>query len=132
MNSEKVYRNIVIGLVGCLICCACLLGLIRWQIQSGLEEQCAIAQVAHPYPGDAVAAMLEYVQSDLHTLRQRNLAVWALGQARDSRALPIFARYLSGEKCDHDSKLCQSELKKAIILCKPDSFNLLRIKIPSN
>ena len=132
MNFKKVYRNVVIGLFACLICCACLLGLIRWKIQSSLDQQCAIAQAVHPHSGDAVAALLDYVQSDSHTLRERNLAVWALGQARDSRVLPIIARYFSGEKCDHDSNLCQTELKKAIMLCKPDSPNLLRIKTSLN
>ena len=132
MNFKKVCRIVVIGLLVCLVCCACLLGLLRWKIQSSLDQYCAIAQAAHPHPGDAVAALLDYVQSDSHTLRERNLAVWALGQARDSRALPIIERYFSGEKCDHDSKLCQSELNKAIMLCKSESPNLLRIKRPSN
>ena len=130
MNSRKVCRNIIIVLFAGLICCVCLLGFVRRIIQSGLDRQCAIAQTAHPHPGDTVAAMLEYVQSDLHTLKERNLAVWSLGQARDSRALPILERYFSGEKCDHDSKLCQSELEKAIMLCKPDAPNLLCIKTP--
>lgn len=130
MKSGKIFRVIIIALLSGFICCACLLGLIRWKIQSGLDRQCAIAQAAHPHPGDAVAAMLEYVQSDSHTLKERNLAVWSLGQSRDSRALPILEGYLTGEKCDHDSKLCQSELKKAIMLCKPDAPNLLCIRTP--
>ena len=132
MNFKKVCRIVVIGLLVCLVCCACLLGLLRWKIQSSLDQYCAIAQAVHPHPGDAVAALLDYVQSDSHTLRERNLAVWALGQARDSRALSIIERYFSGEKCDHDSNLCQSELNKAIMLCKSESPNLLRIKRPSN
>ena len=130
MKSRKVRRNIIIVLFAGFICCACLLGFIRWEIQSGLGRQCAIAQAAHPHPEDAVAALLEYVQSDSHTLKERNLAVWSLGQARDSRALPILEKYFNGEQCDHDSKLCQSELEKAIMLCKSDAPNLLCIKTP--
>ena len=132
MNFKKVCKKVVIVLLVCLICCVCLLGLVRWKIQSSLDQLCAIAQTAHPHPGDAVMALLDYVQSDSHTLRERNLAVWALGQARDSRALPIIEKYFSGEKCDHDNNLCQSELKKSIILCKPEPPNLLCVKTPSN
>jgi hypothetical protein len=89
-----------------------------------------MAQSAHPHPGDDVAAMLEYVQTDSHSLRDRNLVVWALGQARDSRALPVLESYYTAGKCDHDRYLCQGELAKAIKLCRGPAPNLLFIKTP--
>lgn len=132
MNSKKLYRGIIIGLLVCFIGGVSLLGVMRWRIQSSLDRQCATAQSAKLYPGDNIAALLEYVQSESHTLKERNLAVWALGQARDGRALEVLEKYYTGEKCDQDRKLCQKELKKAIILCKSGSHNLLNIQISSN
>jgi hypothetical protein len=61
MNLKKVRKMFVIGLLACLILCACALGVVRWKIQSALDERCEVAQAAHPHPGDDVAALLEYV-----------------------------------------------------------------------
>lgn len=130
MNFKKVSRMIVVGLLSCLVLCVCALGVVRWRIQSTLDEWCEIAQATHPHPGDDVAALLEYVQSESHSLRQRNLAVWALGQARDSRALSILEGCYTGEKCDHDNHLCQRELGHATKLCKGGAPNVLLIKTP--
>ena len=119
-----------IGLVACLLLCAAALGSIGWDIQSGLDDWCAKAQVAHPHPGDDVAALIEYVQSDSHGLRDRNRAVWALGQARDERAFPVLQAFVTGEECDHSMHLCQRELKKALELSVGDPINLLGIRTP--
>ena len=80
--------------------------------------------------GDDIAAMIEFVQSNSHSLRDRNLMVWALGQARDSLALPVLESFYSGEECDHSQYLCQGELDKAIRLCRGETPNLLCIKTP--
>lgn len=113
-----------------VVLCVGALGFLRWQIQSGLNRWCRTAQAAHPHPSDPVAALLDYVQSDAHSLRERNHAVWALGQARDPRALPILEGYVTGAPCDHTGCLCQRELGKAVALCKGETPNLLRIRIP--
>jgi hypothetical protein len=57
------------------------------------------------------------VNSDVHPLRERNLAVWTLGRLRDRRALPSLTAAYTGDLCDHDKTLCQYELEKAIKLC---------------
>jgi hypothetical protein len=130
MNAVRLRRVVLVGLAVLLACGACALGYCRWAIQAGLDRSCAMAQSAHPHPGDDVAAMLEYVQTDSHSLRDRNLVVWALGQARDSRALPVLESYYTGAKCDHARYLCQGELAKAIKLCRGQTPNLLFIKTP--
>lgn len=130
MNVVRIRRLVLVGLAVLLACGACALGYCRWAIQSGLDRCCAMAQSAHPHPGDDVAAMLEYVQTDSHSLRDRDLVVWALGQARDSRALPVLESYYTGDKCDHDRYLCQGELAKAMKLCRGQAPNLLCIKTP--
>lgn len=76
------------------------------------------AEALHEQPGDRVLALMTYVESQEHSLRDRNRAVWALGQLGDRRALPVLERYYTGGPCDHERFLCQHELKKAIDLCK--------------
>ena len=123
-------RKAILAVLVSLVLCASALGVLRQQIQSGLDRWCLTAQAAHPHPGDDVAALLDYVQSEAHSLRERNQAIWALGQARDSRALPVLEGYLSGESCDHAGRLCQHELGKAVALCKGETPNLLHIRTP--
>jgi hypothetical protein len=123
-------RRMVLALSVSLVLCAGVLGIMRQEIQSSLDRWCLTAQAAHPHPGDDVAALLDYVQSDTHSLGERNEAVWALGQARDPRALPVLESHVTGESCEHTGHLCQRELSKAISLCKGKTPNLLHIRTP--
>jgi len=70
------------------------------------------------HPGDAMAALMAAAQDEAHSLRQRNRAVWALGQRGDPAVLPLLERLYTGEPCDHDRALGQRELRKAIRLCR--------------
>ncbi len=79
------------------------------------------------FPGDRVEALVALVQSDRYTLEQKNRAVWALGQLRDPRALPVLKKYYTGAPCDHARYLCQYELKKAIALVEHTGFDPLRL-----
>ncbi|UCD51787.1 MAG: hypothetical protein JSW27_03970 [Phycisphaerales bacterium] len=99
-------------------------------MQSAVDESCRVAQAAHPHPGDDIAALLDYAGSPAHTLRQRHRAVWALGQARDRRALPCRESCYTGDPCDHEHRLCQCELGKAIECCKGPAPNLLLLDTP--
>jgi hypothetical protein len=108
---------------GTLICFALLFAGYLWvcfSIRSSVKEISAIA--TQEYPGDRVEALMAYIESEDHSLRQRNCAVWVLGQIGDSRALPTLEKYCTGGPCDHSSYLCQHELKKAIRQCK-GAFN---------
>ncbi len=93
------------------------LGGIYWYIQKCAQENCKLAQQAHPHPGDDVAALIDFMNSDSHSLWDRtHRGVWTLGQFRDSRALPALEKVYTG-KCDHEQKLCQYEVRKAVKLC---------------
>ena len=62
MQCKRLYsRTVILVPVLCLVLAGSALGVLRWQIQSGLDKWCAIAQAAHPHPGDDVAAMMDYV-----------------------------------------------------------------------
>lgn len=60
---------------------------------------------------DALIAQLECTSC---AMKERNRAVWALGQLGDQRALAPLKAQLTGKPCDHSKYLCQHELTKAI------------------
>jgi HEAT repeat protein len=69
-------------------------------------------------PGDKVAALMALVESEHHTYRDRNRAIWALGQLGDPRALSLLQKYYTGKDSDEKNELSQYELRKAIELSK--------------
>ena len=116
----KVKKVIVYGVS---ICFAFLFIVFLWacfDIRSGVQK--ISAEATQQYHGDRVEVLIAYVKSDGHSFRKRNLAVWALGQIGDKRALPVLNQFYTGGPCDHNHYLCQEELQKAIKLCK-GSFN---------
>jgi hypothetical protein len=114
-------RRIIRILVGVLLAGALFgsgaLGAILWHIHRSVQERCAMAQEAHPHPGDDVAALIDFMNSESHSLRERNSAIWALGRLGEAKALPALESVYTGERCEHDKKLCQYELEKAIRRC---------------
>ncbi len=108
---------------GLLICFTLLFAAfvcICFSIRSSVKE--ISAQAVQEYPGDRIEALITYVDSKNHSLKQRNRAVWALGQIGDERALATLEKFWTGKPCDHSSTLCQREVGKAIKACK-GSFN---------
>lgn len=103
-------------LAGVLIGSAGLAKII-WHTHQSVQEYRGVAQQSHPHPGDDVAALIDFMNSDAHSFRERNLAVWTLGHLRDPKALPALESAYTGEECNHDRSLCQYELEKAIKLC---------------
>ena len=104
---------------GILICLAFLIVVCLWFyfcIRLSVKE--ISAQATKEYQGDRIEALITYVKSENHSLRQRNRSVWALAQIGDNRALPVLEKYYTGPPCDHNTSLCQGELQKAIKHCK--------------
>ncbi len=102
-------------LAGLLLAAVAGFVALLWIIQAGAHGYAQVAQ--KHYPGSEFEALVRAVEDEHAALRDRNHAVWALGQFRDARALPTLRRYYTGAKCQHDKFLCQSELEKAIDLC---------------
>lgn len=105
-----------IFIAGVLIGSAAL-GTIMWRIHQSVQEYRGVAQQSHPHPSDDVAALIDFVNSNAHSFGDRNLAVWTLGRLRDPKALPALESAYTGEECNHEKSLCQSELEKAIKRC---------------
>jgi len=83
-------------------------------IRSGLQRFSDDAMAR--FPGDRVEALIQVVDCDTCPMQDRNHAVWALGQMVEPRARPVFEKYFDGQRCDHTTRLCQYELRKAIRL----------------
>ncbi len=104
------------GLLICFTLLSAAFVCICFSIRSSVKEISATA--VGQYPGDRIEALVTYVDSRNHSLKQRNHAVWALGQIGDERALPTLEKFYTGGPCDHESHLCERELQKAIKQCK--------------
>jgi HEAT repeat protein len=102
------------------------LGSVFWMIRSDVTAN--VAQAQQEFQGDRVEALIAFVDSGRHSLAERNRAVWALGQIADPRALEVLHKYYTGAECQHDTFLCQRELKKAIDNCAdPDENWMVRL-----
>jgi hypothetical protein len=107
-----LYRGL--GAAGAVLVLAFL--AVSWRIGSDVWAMSRVA--VEEYGGDPISALMTYVESSEHSLRDRNRAVWALGHLGDARALPVLEKHHTGEPCDHERRLCQRELWKAIQLCR--------------
>lgn len=105
---------LLVAAMGIVVMFVCL----GWWIQAGAREFSEEAQ--REFRGDRVEALSAYVDSERHTLTERNHAVWALGQLRDPRGLPVLLKHRTGQPCDHSRFLCQKEIEKAIVLCRQE------------
>ncbi len=83
MKPKRLLKTaaIVFVILSCLA--SILLGAAFWNIHESVEKYSAIAQQAHPQPGDDIASLIDYMNSPDHSLRQRNLAVWTIGRIRN-------------------------------------------------
>jgi hypothetical protein len=91
---------------------------LGWRVQLGARD--FADEVRLEFPGDRVEALAAYIESDRHTLSEKNHAVWALGQLRDPRGLPVLLKHRTGRPCDHARFLCQHEIDKAVAPCRGD------------
>ena len=105
-------RMVLYGVLAIVLAFAGLSALI------GSAVHAATDAALREQPGDPVLALIAFVESPDHTLRERNRAVWALGQLGDARALVVLEKHFTGAECDHDRTLCQHELRKAVRLCR--------------
>lgn len=110
-------RWLKIFLVIVLVLAAGAVGAGYWGIQSAVRGAVDLAQEKHPHAGDDAAALAAYVDASQHPFEKRNRAVWALGRLGDAKALPTLKRHFDGKPCDHEKRLCQYELAKAINQC---------------
>lgn len=82
-----------------------------------VHEKCLVAE--GKYGGDCVESLMATLDDQVASNRERNYAIWALGQLGDERALPVLNKYYTGvipDREPYDMTLSQYEMKKAIKL----------------
>ena len=79
------------------------------------------------FDGDRIEALIALVDCDNCSLEDRNHAIWALGQLKDKRALPILYKYRTGKPCNHSQQICQYEISKSIRWTEGNSYMLPQI-----
>lgn len=89
-------------------------------IYKGVKVACVKAKTE--YQEECVDSLIKVVKAGDKTFRDKNHAVWALGQLADKKALPFL--YELGdflpkqERCSYDDFLCKYEVEKAIKWCE--------------
>ncbi len=92
-----------------------------------VKAQCQTATRA--YGGDCVTALSTLLSDEHRGFRERNNAIWALGQLGDSRAYPLLSKMYTGNIPDReplDGMISQYELKKAVALTN-GGFNMTAV-----
>ena len=82
-----------------------------------VKQQCRNAK--SQYGGDCVESLVVLLKDENRGFKDRNSAIWALGQLGDNRALPVLQSYYTGdipEREPLDKTISQYELKKAVNL----------------
>jgi hypothetical protein len=108
----------MLGIVACLL--FVLFAVVELMIGLGVENfsRKALAQ----FQGDRIVALIAFADCQNCKIEERNHAVWALGQLRDKRSLPILYKYRTGEPCNHRTAICQYEIHKAIRWTERNSY----------
>ncbi len=126
-STSRLRRILLKGtLIVLLVCVAGIVLLSLW-IELGVKKVCGAA--TEKYPGDKVEALMVSVETKeygyrANIYRTKNHALWALGQLGDKRALPFLKKLVTVEPCDHETNLCQGEIKEAISKLERNGFNL--------
>ena len=126
-STSRLRRILFRGILIVLLVCVAVIILLSLWVELHLKKTCEMA--TRKYPGDKVEALMMSVESkeygyNAHLYRANNRAFWALGQLGDKRALPFLRNLLTGEPCDHETNLCQGEIKEAIQRLESNQFNL--------
>lgn len=90
-----------------------------YRIYSGVKSNCLKAR--KEFGGECWEALTKVIQSENHNFRERNSAIWALGQIADKESLPFLEdinRSSPEGKCNHEKFLCKYEVEKAIKWCR--------------
>lgn len=87
-----------------------------YAIYKDVKANCLKAQ--NEYRNDCVNSLIKVIQSENKTFREKNSAIWALGQLANSKALPFLYEINKSlpeqERCSYDGYLCKYEVQKAI------------------
>ena len=93
-------------------------------IGESVNDICTTAKLQHR--GKCPESLVKYLKDDTNSFKDRNTAIWALGQLGEESALETLEGYYTGEIPEReplDEALSQHEIKKAINLIN-SGFNI--------
>lgn len=112
----KIEKNILIYIIVIILILGSFTFLLTINlIDYSVKDDCQDAQAK--YVGDCVQALSSLLEDEGNSFRDRNSAIWALGQLGDERAVPVLEKYYTGnipDKESLDQGLSQYELQKAL------------------
>lgn len=115
MNGKRIKERIFYGVaIGTSIMLLLFFILSVW---IGFEAKNLCLEARWQYGGDCVSALMAQLDDTDQGFRNRNHAIWALGQIGDVRAMPTLRAHYTGiipEREPLDAMISQYELKKAI------------------
>lgn len=112
--KKKVGILLAVFVLGFLVFVVVTFGVIY----KGVTGACERAKTS--FGGDCRGALEKVLESEEFSFRERNKAIWALGQLANKESLPVLEKYYTGEienKEPLDRGLSQYELDKAIRWC---------------
>lgn len=119
MKIKNIKQKILyLGAIGVSVFLLFFVVTVSW-IGFDVKSQCQDAE--REYEKDCVESLTMLLADEGKGLKQRNSAIWVLGQMGDIRALPTLEKYYTGNIPDRESlykTISQYELKKAIELVK--------------
>lgn len=110
---NRHWKKLALVAAALVLCAYVGLGLL---IGNGVRGAVAFARAGES--GGPVESLMQVADSEKYGLRDRNRAIWALGQLGDPAALPVLEGLATGEKCDHATGVCQKEVRKALEACR--------------
>ena len=114
--KNNCFRLLKYGILAALVLFAIFVIVTFSSIYFGVKEACLLAK--SEFPGDCQTALVQYIESKNHTIREKNTAIWALGQLADTRSVEFLEELEDlippSEKCQHDKHPCSYEIQKAL------------------
>ena len=115
-DGRRIRRSLALLGAAALVLVVAGLVAVRVVIDSSVQEIADDAQ--RRFGPDRVSALVRLANAIDQPLRDRNRAVWALGELQDPRAIPELDALRTGEPCNHDRFVCQYQVQKAIEKCR--------------
>jgi len=119
MNMKQIGHTVLyVGAIGISVFLLFFFVCVAW-IGYDVKDQCQ--SVKRSYEGTCVEALSSLLRDEKRGFRERNDAIWALGQLGDSSATSVLESYYTGvipAREPLDKSISQYELKKAIALTK--------------
>jgi hypothetical protein len=114
--KNKFSRLLKYGILATLLLFIVFFIITFSSIYSGVKKTCLTAK--KEFSGGCQSALVQYIESESHSIREKNTAIWALGQLADPRSVEFLvkldAETPSPEECNHDKYPCNYEIQKAI------------------